>query len=143
MPLATILDTAESAEEAFYEAMRTGDLEGMMAVWSTEDEVVCIHPSGARHIGLAAVRASWESVLAGGGIDIQTSQAIIHSSAVLAVHHLVEQVAIARGPVAQVLECVVTNVYIKGATGWRMVLHQGASATRASASELPVGVVLH
>ena len=30
-----LFDTAESVEEAFYDAMRRADLEAMMALWST------------------------------------------------------------------------------------------------------------
>ena len=56
-PLQTPL-SAEAVEEAFYDAMRRGDLAAMMALWADEDEVICAHPNGPRHVGLEAVRAS-------------------------------------------------------------------------------------
>ena len=46
-----IFPTAQDAESAFYEALERCDLEGMMAVWSEDDEIVCVHPAGARLTG--------------------------------------------------------------------------------------------
>ena len=54
-----IFPTAQDAESAFYEALERCDLEGMMAVWSEDDEIVCVHPAGARLTGQDEVRESW------------------------------------------------------------------------------------
>ena len=43
-----IFPTAQDAENAFYEALERGDLEGMMAVWSEDEDIVCVHPHGPR-----------------------------------------------------------------------------------------------
>ena len=40
--------TAQDAENAFYEALEHGDLEGMMAVWAEDEEIICVHPTGPR-----------------------------------------------------------------------------------------------
>ena len=46
----------EDCEAQFYEALRDGDLERVMAVWADDDEIVCVHPGGARvEIGRAHV----------------------------------------------------------------------------------------
>jgi ketosteroid isomerase-like protein len=142
MQRAPSLDTAESAEEAFYDAMRNGDVDQMMAVWSTEDEVACVHPGGTRLLGLAAVRASWEAILASGGVDVRATVTTAHTGAVIAVHHLVEQISVNSSAGSQTVECVVTNVYVKGATGWRMVLHHGSPGSESSPAP-PIGVLLH
>ena len=142
MQRAPILDTSESVEERFYDAMRRGDLDAMMALWSTDDEVACVHPGGVRRVGLDAVRASWESILAGGGIDVRTTPTLTHSSAVIAVHHVVEQIAVVGSGGTQRVECVVTNVYVNGASGWRIVLHHGSPAVDIDPAP-PVGAVLH
>ena len=61
-------ETAESVEDAFYAALRKGDLTALMEIWADDDDVVCIHPGGDRIEGLDAVRASWERILSAGGM---------------------------------------------------------------------------
>ena len=142
MHRAPLFDTAASVAEAFYDAMKRGDLAGMMALWSTEDEIVCTHPGHERLVGLDAVRASWESIFATGGIDVQPTGAIVQAGGVLAVHNLVEQIAIS-GPLGkQIVECVVTYVYAKTSMGWRIVLHHGSTASHTHAAA-PSDAVLH
>ena len=48
--------SAEAVEEAFYDALRRGDFAAMMAVWADDEDVICVHPSGSRHVGIEAVR---------------------------------------------------------------------------------------
>ena len=43
-----IFPAAQDAENAFYEALERCDLDGMMAVWAEDEDIVCIHPTGAR-----------------------------------------------------------------------------------------------
>jgi hypothetical protein len=39
----SIFTSPEEAESAFYAALARADLDGMMAVWSEDEEVVCVH----------------------------------------------------------------------------------------------------
>src|SRR6185369_12018763 len=48
---AKIFPTAQDAENAFYEALERADLEAMMAIWSEDEEIVCVHPAGQRLAG--------------------------------------------------------------------------------------------
>ena len=50
--------SAAEVEAAFYDALNRADLEALMALWADDEEIVCIHPGGARLIGHAAIRAS-------------------------------------------------------------------------------------
>ena len=52
-----IFPTAQDAENAFYEALERADLDGMMAVWAEDEDIVCVHPGGPRVSGPRAVRA--------------------------------------------------------------------------------------
>lgn len=134
-----ILCTADAVEEAFYEAMQRGDLEAMMALWADDEDVVCVHPGSDRITGLAAVRASWARIFRHGHVEIRRSDVRTHTGAVLAIHNVVEQtVAVephgaARGSV-QVVECIATNVYVKQADGWRIMLHHSALRRASSAA---------
>jgi uncharacterized protein (TIGR02246 family) len=123
-----VFATAEAAEEAFYDAMQRGDLAGMMALWADDEDVVCVHPNGQRLVGIDAIRNSFSEMFAQGGVDVRPTEPRIQQAAVLAVHNLVEKVLVSGRQGRQVVECVATNVYVKHAGGWRMVLHHSAQA---------------
>ena len=42
--------SADEIELQFYEALRLGDIERLMAVWSDDDDISCVHPGGPRVI---------------------------------------------------------------------------------------------
>lgn len=125
------LCTADAVEDAFYEAMQQGELDAMMALWADEEEVMCIHPGHDRLIGLQAIRDSWEAIFRSGPVNIQRRDVRTHTSAVLAVHNLVEH-TLAFQPSGGVsmrvdmVECIATNIYVKQASGWRIMLHHSA-----------------
>jgi len=144
MRRAVVFATAEAAEEAFYDALQRGDLADMMALWADEEDVVCVHPSGPRLVGLAAIRASFEQIFAQGGVDVRPSETRRHQGAMLAVHTLVEKVLVTGQMGAEVVECVVTNAYVKTPAGWRIVLHHASPAGESAPTNLAAGpAVLH
>ena len=51
--------TAQDAENAFYEALERCDLEGMMAVWAEDEDIVCVHPGGPRLTGHDQIREAF------------------------------------------------------------------------------------
>ncbi|MDT3678211.1 MAG: nuclear transport factor 2 family protein [Burkholderiaceae bacterium] len=134
-----ILCTADAVEEAFYDAMQRGDLEAMMALWADDEDVLCVHPGSDRFVGLAAVRESWARIFRYGHVEIRCTDVRSHTGAVLAVHNVVEQTlspdprsAAAGG--MQIVECIATNVYVKQAGSWRMMMHHSALRQASPAS---------
>lgn len=129
-----IFCSAAEAEAAFYEALARSDLEAMMAVWSEDDEVVCIHPDGPRLVGLNAVRESWRQLFATGvRLRIDTSQHVVCASMLLTIHSVIERVSI-EGERSQYPPMIATNAYARGAMGWRMLLHHTSTAPDVAAS---------
>lgn len=145
MRRAVVFATAEAAEEAFYDAMQRGDAPGMMALWSDDDDVACVHPNGPRLIGIEAIRTAFEHIFANGGVHVRVADTRIHQGAVIAVHHVIEQLIVSERGATQVIECAATNVYVKTVNGWRIVLHhasplsEGGPAAEGSAGS----AVLH
>lgn len=131
-----IFPTPQDAENAFYEALERSDLGLMMAVWSEDEEVVCVHPGGPRLAGQEQVRESWRKIFASGqGLRVQVAQQVTLAGMMVAVHSVHEVITVAgekrpRPPV------VVTNVYLRTAAGWRMVVHH-ASPSPGPATEPP------
>ncbi|VVE45472.1 hypothetical protein PAQ31011_04400 [Pandoraea aquatica] len=144
MPAAIFL-SPEDAEHAFYEALRAGDTDLLMDVWSEDEEVVCIHPAGPRHVGPAAIRASWREVLAKGGLQVTANQLQVAHNPLCAVHNVLEQIQVESQPEARFAFVLATNVYLKEADGWRLVLHHASPAIghEDSSSQLPRTHRLH
>lgn len=125
---ARIFPTAQDAENAFYEALERADLEGMMAVWAEDDDVVCVHPGGPRLTGQDQVRESWSRIFAAGTrARVHISNQVAISGMMIAVHSVHENFTVESdpGPRPPVLA---TNVYLRTAAGWRMIVHHGSPA---------------
>jgi uncharacterized protein (TIGR02246 family) len=123
-----IFPTAQDAENAFYEALERSDLEGMMAVWSEDEDIVCVHPGGPRLSGQDQVRESWAKIFAGGaGPGVRITHQVAVSGMMIAVHSVHENFAVPGDARAQV-PVVATNVYLRTAAGWRMIVHHASPA---------------
>lgn len=126
-------NSAAEVESAFYEALARSDLDTMMDLWSEDEEVVCVHPDGPRWVGLNAIRESWRRLFTGGArLIVRTSHQVISNSMLLTVHNVLEHVAI-EGDDQLHPPMVATNAYVRGPTGWRMVLHHASPASEALA----------
>ena len=118
-----IFPTAQDAENALYEALERGDLEGMMAVWAEDEEIICVHPGGPRLSGPDEVRSSWARIFSGGaGPRVHITQQVAVTGMMIAVHSVHENFTIEGDARAQV-PMIATNVYLRTAAGWRMIVH--------------------
>ena len=123
-----VYTTALEAEAAFYDALARSDLDAMMQVWSEDDEVVCIHPDGARLVGLRAVHESWRQLFAGGTrLAVSVSQRIVAGNSLLATHNVIEHVALP-GDERMPPPMIATNIYASGPRGWKMIMHHASPA---------------
>jgi ketosteroid isomerase-like protein len=108
----------------------------MMAVWADDDEVVCIHPGGPRMVGPAAVRAAFEAVFANGAVHVHAENVRRVQGLSASVHSVVERVDISTPEGARTGWVMATNVYLKTAHGWRMVVHHASPGTTQEPPEL-------
>ena len=130
-----IFTTAQDAENAFYESLERGDLELMMAVWAEDEEIVCVHPAGARIAGQEPVRESWRRIFASGQrLRIKVAQLVTMSGMMVEVHSVHEVITVV-GEEAARAPMVATNVYFRTAAGWRMVVHHASPAPGAAQAE--------
>ena len=123
-----IFPSAQDAENAFYEALERSDLEGMMAVWAEDEDIVCVHPGGPRLTGQDEVRESWARIFKGGGrTRVQITHQVAISALMLAVHSVHENFRL-EGEAQPRPPIVATNVYLRTAAGWRMIVHHASPA---------------
>ena len=134
---AKIFPTAQDAENAFYEALERCDLDGMMAVWAEDEEIICVHPTGPRLSGQDQVRESWAKIFAGGaGPRIHITQQVAVTGMMIAVHSVHENFTVEGDARAQV-PVIATNVYLRTAAGWRMIVHHASPAPGQPAPAAP------
>ena len=136
-PPAPTLVSADDIELELYEAMRRGDIERLMALWSDDDEICCIHPGGARLVGAAAIRASFEAMFGNGTIDAEPQRVRRLESHSSAVHSVLERIRVMTAEGEQFAWVVATNVYLKSSQGWRLVAHHASPGTSVEAQDDP------
>ncbi len=120
--------TPQDAEAAFYDALARADLDALMAVWAEDEEIVCVLPGGPRLLGYTAVREAWRRVFGNGRrLSIALSHQAYLTSMLLSVHSLHEHLGLSGGD-GQTAPVVVTNVYLRGALGWRLLARHASAA---------------
>ena len=137
MPKKPIYTSPQEAEAAFYEALAHGDLETMMTVWSEDEEIVCVHPGGPRLAGYALVREGWRRIFENGTrVKVQLLALSTVHGPFNAVHSVIEQIAVS-GQKQLAAPVVATNVYVRGALGWRMIVHHASPVPPSSVGDAP------
>jgi len=132
-----IYTSPQDVAMAFYQAFENRDLDAIMAVWADDEEIVCVHPGGTRHVGYEAVRGAFEQIFAGeSNLRFRLDEVVMVETVGLALQSAVEHVyagdATLRGTV------VASNVFMRTPSGWRMVCHH-ASPAPATPSSAPTG----
>ena len=144
-----IFPTAQDAETAFYEALERCDLDGMMAVWAEDEEIICVHPTGPRLSGPDQIRESWARIFSGGPrARVHITSQVAISGMMLAVHSVHENFVLpGQGQAdAPPVPVVATNVYLRTPAGWRMIVHHASPAPadkQRAAAEPPPPKLLH
>ena len=114
-----------AANEAFYVAFRSKDLDAMDAIWAKKTKVAVIHPGWNTLVGRDEVMASWHRIIASGGAPkIESVQPIVllrNDSAVVLCYEKADNSYLAA-----------TNVFVLEDGDWRMIHHHAGPAPSAS-----------
>ena len=133
---ATLGGNPDDIESAFYDALRQGDIERLMACWSDDEDIVCVHPGGPRVLGALAIRATFESMFSTGTIQAHPQRLRKVESLTSAVHSVIETIQILTPDGPRVAFVTATNVYHRSAQGWRLVVHHASPGTESDAPEI-------
>ncbi len=133
---AALMATPQDIEAQFYEALQRGDIEALMAVWSDDEDIVCVHPGGPRIVGAAAIRATFDSIFANGPISVHPEKLRTVNTGHCAVHNLMERVDISTDEGRNTAWVIATNVYIKTDQGWRLVAHHASPGSPRELQEV-------
>ena len=116
-------DDVRAANQAFYDAHEARDLDAMRAIWDHGDDAVCTHPGWPILRGWPLIEESWRRIFQGPGRNqfILTNDVVVVAGDVAWVtldENLVD--GSAAGTIAA------TNVFVRRADGWRLVVHHGS-----------------
>ena len=135
-PPAPSIGSADDVEVEFYEALRRGDIDRLMALWSDDDEISCVHPGGQRLVGAVAIRSAFDAMFTHGAIDARPEKVRRLDTHSTAVHSVLERIRV-MGPEGERFAWVVaTNVYLKAAQGWRLVAHHASPGTASEVQDI-------
>ena len=119
--------TPQDAEDAFYDAIDEQDIAALMAVWEDSEDIACLLPMLPMVHG-AAVRNAWEPLLDGTRpVEVEVRHLRWLEVGDLALHYVEERVT-PKGEAPQSHPMYATNLYRRGADGWRLILHQNSPA---------------
>ncbi len=136
-------ESIEAAEQAFYEAMRTADLDAMMSVWADDDDILCIHPNGHRLIGQDAIRQSWQAIFDHGAINLRVLQPHGGGGSRFAVRSVIEEITVESVRGIQIAQCLATNIFVRHLNGWRLAVHHASPIGEPEPATRGYGEVLH
>lgn len=112
-------DTVLAANEAFYRAIREGDLASMDSLWAVGREVNCTHPSMQALTGRDQVMESWRLILVEGEpppITCADASAIVTGqTAIVLCTEIVGDI-----------QLVASNAFVIEHGRWRLINHQAA-----------------
>jgi ketosteroid isomerase-like protein len=136
-----IHSSPQDIEAAFYAALEAADLEAMMAVWSEDEEIICVHPGGPRLVGYRAVRESWRQIFSSGErLNLRVIPQGTVTTPFAIISHVLELVG-QQSDEQRYAPIAATNVYVRGPLGWRMVAHHASVLPPGSLADTPK--VLH
>ena len=127
--LAMDTTSADDIETGFYEAFQSGDIDKLMACWADEDDIVCVHPGGARLLGAGNIRAAFDAMFVHGSIQVKAEKVHRVVSLNCSVHSVLERIEILTDEGPRHAYVIATNVYQKTLQGWRMVAHHSSPGT--------------
>src|SRR5690242_2884606 len=120
-----IYTSPQDVTQAFYQAFEARDLEAMMATWADDEDIVCVHPGGARHVGYEAVRTSFEQLFSGSTkITFRLDAPVLIETVGLAMQSAVEHLR--AGDEGAHGAAIATNVLMRTPYGWRVVCHHAS-----------------
>lgn len=141
--IATIFSTPQEAEKAFYRAFERADLAEMMAIWAEEEDIVCVHPGGGRHVGVVEVRDAWRQLFSNGPhFRFRLVGARSYGSRTLSIHSIFEHITVVGDP-RPATPVLATNIYLLTDRGWRMLMHHASALSPDQAPEETPPSVLH
>lgn len=121
------------ANEAFYRAFESLDIRQMEAVWSDDKDIQCGHPGWPILRGWPAIMESWRRIFENTpSMRFDLTEVSIRVEESVAWVTLYENLQSSVQGQAVSATVLTTNLFRKGAQGWRMIHHHGSPVAQAA-----------
>jgi ketosteroid isomerase-like protein len=119
------------ANEAFYRAFESLDILEMEKMWAKDTTIQCGHPGWRILRGWGPVRESWRRIFENTpAIRFTLSEISVNIYGGLAWVTLYENIQSSMEGKTVSVMVLTTNIFAKGAEGWRMIHHHGSSVAQ-------------
>ena len=120
-------NTPQEAEDAYYDAMEEGDLNGLLSVWEESDDICCLLPMHPLIQGRQGVADVFTRLFSQGhGVALAITHLGWTQTDDIAIHQVEETIQNPPPDAPQPPPLYGTNIYRKDATGWRLIIHLNA-----------------
>ena len=124
------------ANESFYRAFESRDVREMEKVWAAGDNIQCGHPGWRVLRGWNAVMESWRCIFENSpAIRFNLTDVSIEIRGALGWVTLYENLNSSVEGQNLSATILTTNIFEKGAEGWRMILHHGSAVMQPPPDE--------
>jgi ketosteroid isomerase-like protein len=117
-------DAALKANEAFYAAFASGDLQAMDSLWARESPVACVHPGWPPLQDRDKIMESWQGILANPPrppiVAVQPEVQLHGDTALVICWEAIGT-----------MHLVAANLFVREHGAWKMVLHQSGQTSQA------------
>ena len=129
-------DSAIRANEKFYKAFNARDLSAMKEIWSSHQNVTCVHPGWSPLNGFEPIIDSWQGIFKNSGnMDIQISDINMLTSNDLAWVSCVEKLYTIASHGVLASKVFSTNLFKLNQDGWKMIMHHASPMPAMPESE--------
>jgi len=129
-------DSAITANEKFYKAFNARDLSAMKEIWSSHQNVTCVHPGWSPLNGFEPIIDSWQGIFKNSGnMDIQISDINMLTSNDLAWVSCVEKLYTIASHGVLASKVFSTNLFKLNQDGWKMIMHHASPMPSMPESE--------
>ena len=120
-------EPAIAANEKFYKAFNSRDLDAMKSVWSSQGNVICVHPGWSPLNGFEPIMESWQGIFKNSGnMDFQVSDVTVTASEDLAWVSCVEQIYTIASNGVLASKVFSTNLFQLNEGSWKMIMHHAS-----------------
>ena len=111
----------------FYNAFNARDLEAMKKVWSSKENITCVHPGWDPLNGFEPIMKSWKGIFKNSGnMNIEASDISVITSEGLALVSCVEKLYTIATNGVLASEVFSTNIFKLEEGSWKMVMHHAS-----------------